>query len=183
MRVAAYTVHTASDFAGATGVSGWPDIEVDTNGVLGFLPYIPSLGMATGGEPIYLYDSKTDDPGSEGTTCAIYYDSPSGGKRVVLAFPLYFLTDESAIALVNYAKNLFNESAVTEVEGDVDNNGRVDISDLVYIVDYMFLAGPPPVSMNAADVDASCRIDVADLVYLAEYMFLAGPAPLAGCVE
>ena len=139
--------------------------------------------MATGGEPIYLYDSKTDDPSSEGTVCAVYYDSPGGGKRIVLGFPLYFLTDASAIALVNYAKNLFGESAVTQVEGDADNNGKVDISDLVYIVDYMFLGGPPPFSLNAADVDGSCQIDVSDLVYFAEYMFLGGPAPLAGCVE
>ena len=89
--MASYTVHTASDFAGATGVGGWPDIEVDSTSVLGFLPYIPSLGIATGGEPIYLYDSKTDDPSSEGTCCAVYYDSPSGGKRIVLAFRLPIL--------------------------------------------------------------------------------------------
>jgi hypothetical protein len=183
MRVASYTVHTAYDFAGATGVGGWPDIEVDSTSVLGFLPYIPSIGMASGGEPIYLYDSKTDNPGSEGTVCAVYSESPNGGKRVALAFPLYFLTDESAIALVNYAKTLFGETAVTQVEGDIDNDGNVDISDLVYLVDYMFLGGPLPLSMNSGDVDASCRIDVGDLVYMAEYFFLGGPAPQVGCVE
>jgi len=181
-RVATHTIHEAFDFAGAAGVGGWPDVEVDTTNVLGYLPYIPSLGMASGGEPIYLYDSKTDAPASEGTVCGVYYNSPNG-KCVVLAFPLIFLTDESAVALMTYAKNLFGEAATSEVDGDIDNSGRVDIGDLVYLVDYMFLQGPPPWSMNAADVDASCRIDISDVVYLIDYIFLGGPAPQPGCVE
>jgi len=181
-RVASYTVHEAFDFAGAAGVGGWPDIQVDTTAVLGYLPFIPTIGMASGGQPIYLYDSKTDDPASEGTVCGVYYDSPNG-KRVVLGFPLMFLTDESAVALMNYAKNLFGESASSEVNGDVDNSGHVDIGDLVYLVDYMFLQGPPPWTMNSADVDASCRVDISDLIYLIDYIFLSGPAPQAGCVE
>ncbi|MDH4035723.1 MAG: M28 family peptidase, partial [candidate division Zixibacteria bacterium] len=181
-RIASHSVHAEYDFAGATGVGGWPDIEVDTTELLGFLPFIPTLGLATGGQPIYLYDSKTDDPASEGNVCGVYYDGPNG-KRVVLAFPLMYITDESAIALMSYAKNLFGESVVLGEHGDIDNNGQIDIGDLVYLVDYMFLGGPPPPVMNSADVDASCQIDIADLIYVVVYFFDGGPLPLPGCVE
>lgn len=64
--------------------------------------------------------------------------------------------------------------------GDIDHAGDgVTISDLVYLVDYMFLGGPPPPILEAADVDGSGGpIDIADLVYLVDYMFNGGPAPV-----
>jgi len=64
--------------------------------------------------------------------------------------------------------------------GDIDTNGDgPDISDLVYLVDWMFTGGPPPAVMDAADVDNSGgEIDISDLVYLVDYMFTGGPAPV-----
>ena len=53
----------------------------------------------------------------------------------------------------------------------------IDISDLVYLVNYMFKSGPPPPIPDEADVDASGFIDIADLVYLVNYMFKNGPEP------
>jgi hypothetical protein len=62
--------------------------------------------------------------------------------------------------------------------GDVDNNGTgPDISDLVYLVNYMFKQGPDPVVEEAADVNSSGGIDIQDLVYLVNYMFKQGPEP------
>jgi len=64
--------------------------------------------------------------------------------------------------------------------GDVDGSGSlpVDISDLVYLIDYVFRDGPPPPVMAAADVDGSGGIiDISDLVYLIDYMFTGGPVP------
>ena len=64
--------------------------------------------------------------------------------------------------------------------GDIngDGNPTIDISDLVYLVDYMFLGGPEPPVMLAVDVDGSGGgIDIADLVYLVDYMFNQGPEP------
>lgn len=63
--------------------------------------------------------------------------------------------------------------------GDIDNSGAgPDISDLVYLVDYMFNDGPPPTVMEAADVNNSGGdLDIADLVHLVDYMFTGGPPP------
>lgn len=63
--------------------------------------------------------------------------------------------------------------------GDIDHaDDGVTISDLVYLVDWMFTGGPPPPVMEAANVDGSGGIDIADLVYLVDYMFTDGPAPV-----
>ncbi|MCK4625155.1 MAG: hypothetical protein KAV00_07590 [Phycisphaerae bacterium] len=55
-----------------------------------------------------------------------------------------------------------------------------DISDLVFLVDYMFLGGPPPLPLQAADCDGNGQIDISDLVYLVEFMFIDGPRPVCG---
>lgn len=65
------------------------------------------------------------------------------------------------------------------VRGDVNGDGTIDISDLVYLVDYMFTGGPAPVSEMAGDVDGSGQLDISDLVYLVDYLFTGGPPPPA----
>ncbi|MDH4033746.1 MAG: PQQ-dependent sugar dehydrogenase, partial [candidate division Zixibacteria bacterium] len=71
------------------------------------------------------------------------------------------------------------------IRGNVDGSfdDGIDISDLVYLVDFMFNGGPQPSCFEEADVDASgsAPIDIADLVYLVDYMFTGGPAP-SSCV-
>ncbi len=65
--------------------------------------------------------------------------------------------------------------------GDVSVNGRVDISDAVFIVNYIFGAGPAPNPLEAADVNCSDRVDISDCVYLINYIFGGGGAPCAAC--
>lgn len=60
---------------------------------------------------------------------------------------------------------------------DGDSADEVDISDLVYMVDFMFTGGPAPLCRDEADVEASGDIDISDLVYLVDYMFTGGAAP------
>jgi len=67
--------------------------------------------------------------------------------------------------------------------GDYDDNGEVNVADLVAMVDYIFKGGPEPVKMNSGDVNADCVIIVDDLVYMVDYIFKGGPDPVWGCVE
>ena len=69
---------------------------------------------------------------------------------------------------------------------DYDVGDAIDISDLVYLVDYMFTGGSAPTCWEEANVDGSGDgppdgsedIDISDLVYLVDFMFNGGPAPL-----
>ena len=70
---------------------------------------------------------------------------------------------------------------------DYDPGDEIDISDLVYQVDYMFTTGPPPTCWEEANVNGSgpvnppsdgpADIDISDLVHLVDYMFNSGPPP------
>ena len=67
------------------------------------------------------------------------------------------------------------------IRGDVNHDGGsvIDISDLTYMVAYMFAGGPEPICLTELDVNGSGGIpDISDLVYMVAYMFQAGPAPV-----
>lgn len=66
---------------------------------------------------------------------------------------------------------------------DYDLLDQVDISDLLYLVDYMFLSPPgtAPPCMDETNVDGSGPAvpDISDLLYLVDYMFTVGaPYPV-----
>lgn len=64
--------------------------------------------------------------------------------------------------------------------GDINGNMNevIDISDLVFLIDYMFMDGPEPEPLWVADLQCSGDlIDIADLVFLIDFMFVEGPAP------
>ncbi len=61
------------------------------------------------------------------------------------------------------------------ISGDVNLDEKVDVSDLIYIVDFMFADGAAPQVMQTADVNASGGApDIGDLVAMVEYMFSTG---------
>jgi predicted outer membrane repeat protein len=66
--------------------------------------------------------------------------------------------------------------------GDMDYDGQIDISDLTYLVDFIFTGGPAPMPMEAGNIECGDGIDISDLVYLVDFMFTGGPAP-CDCVE
>ncbi|MFH1891575.1 MAG: dockerin type I repeat-containing protein [Candidatus Zixiibacteriota bacterium] len=61
--------------------------------------------------------------------------------------------------------------------GDADASGEVDIDDVVYLLNYIFSGGLPPLPEFAGDADCSSEVDIDDVVYLIQYIFASGTAP------
>ncbi len=70
------------------------------------------------------------------------------------------------------------EPGCCDVRGDVNRDGSVDISDLIYLVDYSFSGGSAPLCEEEGDVNGDKTIDVTDLIYLVDYSFSNGSAPV-----
>jgi hypothetical protein len=61
--------------------------------------------------------------------------------------------------------------------GDCDGNRITNISDVVYLLDYIFGGGPPPDPLLAGDVDCDGLVNVSDAVYMLYYIFGSGREP------
>ncbi len=48
--------------------------------------------------------------------------------------------------------------------GDADDDGAVNLVDILLVIGFVYNAGDPPVYMNAADVDSSGNIDLIDIL-------------------
>jgi hypothetical protein len=62
--------------------------------------------------------------------------------------------------------------------GDIKVDGKIDAADIVYLINYLYLQGPPPPwPLPRADVKPTGVIDAADVVYMVNYLYLSGPKP------
>lgn len=64
--------------------------------------------------------------------------------------------------------------------GNVDGVGNVDIADLTFLVDVLFINNPTPPCPEEANVDGTGNIDIADLTLLVDVLFINTP-PLPLC--
>ncbi len=61
--------------------------------------------------------------------------------------------------------------------GDADENGVIEISDAVLLIDYVFAGGAAPLTLTGGDADGSLYISVSDAVFLLRHLYLGGPVP------
>lgn len=69
--------------------------------------------------------------------------------------------------------------------GDFDSSRRIDMTDVVYLVNYIFAGGSAPLDPSGGDINCSNRTDIGDAVYMVNYIFAGGPAPCSssGCTS
>ncbi len=84
---------------------------------------------------------------------------------------IYHKVDQSDLGLVTF------DPAI--LLGDVNLDGQVSVSDVVYLINYLFKGGPAPQIFIVADVNGDGKVSVSDVIYLINYLFKGGPAPIA----
>lgn len=61
--------------------------------------------------------------------------------------------------------------------GDANSDGKVTVSDVIYLINYLFKGGPAPWFFYS-DTNGDGKITVSDVVYLIIYLFKGGSSPL-----
>jgi len=92
-----------ADFTGASGMAGYPNINVDQakNFVPAFQNRLPTIDVFTlrsdaTAEAVYTFNSASGNPDFNGATCGMRYLG-SDWKVVVFGFPFYFMKNDEAI--------------------------------------------------------------------------------------
>lgn len=116
----------------------------------------------------------TDINSGDGLTATLP-DALTEGDRYLLCASTY------GEDLIFDAYQVFEYSCQTAwLPGDADGDGLVNISDAVYLIQYIFAGGPiPQPVLEAGDADCDGLVNISDAVYLIQYIFAGGPAPCA----
>jgi hypothetical protein len=61
--------------------------------------------------------------------------------------------------------------------GDANGDGIITLSDVVFLINYLYKNGPVPDPPAAGDATSDGQTDLADVVYLLNYLYKGGPPP------
>ncbi len=65
------------------------------------------------------------------------------------------------------------------LRGDANGDGIIGLGDAIYLLNYLFKAGPLPDPLEAGDANCDASLSLGDALYLLNFLFKDGPAP--GC--
>lgn len=92
----------------------------------------------------------------------------------------------TAVCLLSADDNVFNDSLMKKVvsgegisfaRGDANGDWVIDLGDAIYLVNYLFRAGPAPQPLAAGDCNCNQAVDLGDVVFVLNYLFKFGPGP------
>ncbi|MDP3025110.1 MAG: M20/M25/M40 family metallo-hydrolase [candidate division Zixibacteria bacterium] len=95
----------------------------------------------------------------------------------ISAFDMPYFTDFSKAGIASLA--ILAQPIPQFKYGDANGDGKVTVSDAVYLINYLFKGGPAPVPLDSGDANCDGQVTVADVVYIINYLFKGGPVP--GC--
>ncbi|MBN4057071.1 hypothetical protein JYU19_02040 [bacterium AH-315-J21] len=78
----------------------------------------------------------------------------------------------------NSPRTISTTLRVWRLFGDADYNNRINVSDVVYLIEYIFSGGlPPEPAIYVGDVDCTGTVNVSDVTFLIAYIFDYGDTP------
>ncbi|MDP3025232.1 MAG: SBBP repeat-containing protein [candidate division Zixibacteria bacterium] len=92
----------------------------------------------------------------------------SGG--IILTGQSYEKETKDDYVTIKYSQLLF-------YRGDANQDKKVTISDIVYLISYLFKGGPPPYPFASGDCNCDGTVTISDVIFLVSYLFKGGPKP------
>jgi hypothetical protein len=148
-------------------------INPDTICISRWYPYWDNLSIPPGSEAVF---HLVFTPQSEGVLHfnLIRYPSPyewsltRGGESMLVT------EDKAAILPVLVGGNL---TVLPYLCGDTNKDKTVNVSDAVWIINYVFAGGDPPDPLESGDANCDSDCNVSDAVWIINYVFVGGSQP------
>ncbi len=85
-------------------------------------------------------------------------------------------------AAINHRFDHFEVTAIVPLNcGDADGDGIIAIGDIVYLINFLYVAGAAPLDPTGSDVNCDGRLNLTDAVYLVNFIFSVGNTPCSNC--
>lgn len=121
-------------------------------------------------------------PQPDSTETSFYFSSPAVGD-----YTLTLTLRDTTSLVLNLDDSTLTRTYTWDIRsaellcGDCNADAFVNITDAVWLIQYIFAGGPAPDPIEAGDPDCSGLANVTDAVYLISYIFAQGPEPCADC--
>ncbi|EQB63840.1 MAG: hypothetical protein RBG1_1C00001G1419 [candidate division Zixibacteria bacterium RBG-1] len=80
--------------------------------------------------------------------------------------------------LQNYVTIKYNKFGCAAKAGDANSDYKVNLSDIIFKVNYVFKGGARPDPLCSGDDNADNEVNLPDIIYLVNFVFKGGPGPL-----
>lgn len=138
--------------------------------ISGFIPLGGYLFPTDEAEPIYRYISSNPDTSSNGRINGIRYLGDD--YRIILfSFPLLPMEDNAEVMALSQA---LTDLGINMGCGDANNDGRTNIGDAIYLINYLYRDGPVPTVFANADVVCDGQLNMADVLVMVNLIFREG---------
>ncbi len=145
----------------------------------------PTGGTIAGGSSVTI-----NGTGFNAGATVTFGGSAATNVVVVSSIKITARTPAHTLGAVNVTVTNTDTSTGTLVAGylykpqqfDPNNDGTITSADIFYLVNFLFLGGPPPsgaAGMLSGDANGDGVVNTADIFYLVNYLFLGGPRPNA----
>ncbi|TSC82757.1 MAG: Peptidase S8 and S53 subtilisin kexin sedolisin [Parcubacteria group bacterium Gr01-1014_20] len=126
----------------------------------------------TGNDDVYMYDLSTN------TESRVTYEGSAQTTPVIYGTRVVWPDARNSDIQGGYALDLYSLDLTGGFRcGDLDNNGVINIIDVVHLIDHAFRGGPEPSPRWIGDLNADGVINIIDVVHLIDHAFRGGPVP------
>ncbi len=113
-----------------------------------------------------------DDNGGSGVASKIIWECPGTGTYYIRCIQEYATSWHCGPATYYTIS-----SKEAKICGDGNKDGSVNVSDAVWIINYVFLGGEPPEPLCIGDANADGSVNISDAVWIINYVFIGGKPP------
>jgi aminopeptidase N len=142
------------------------------------VPYYVKLEAMAGVPPYYWTLLGGDLPLGvelEGDTVGVLSGTPNFPTTYYFTIQCVDSDTPPVVRQRNYVVEVLDSSP--PLSGDANGNGVINVSDVVFLINYIFSSGPAPNPLAVGDADCSGSINISDAVRLVNYIFSGGAAP------
>lgn len=112
----------------------------------------------------------------------VFLEPSESGEILLDVRPYTFGTGNVTMRVTSRTNPSLTDSitfTLKALRGDANGDGKITVSDVVFLVNYLFKGGPAPLPFLSGDANCDTKVTISDVVYLVNYLFKGGPPPCA----